>query len=183
MNNLVRELRKMKEASRLTTKQLSDISGVPESTVQRIMTGETANPTMQNVADLVSAMGGSLDELYSIKVSAPKKESDSQTMCHSVCAKRMADITALHERELENEKKHYEKEIGRLTKWLIFVTAAFISLVVGVLVFTTIDIVKGDVGWIRYDEFARIFAHDTTYLNSLVSAAKDMMGGIFGAKL
>ena len=54
-------LKELKEKSKLTTKQISDLSGIPESTISRILSGQTDNPTFDTVCALVKAMGGSLD--------------------------------------------------------------------------------------------------------------------------
>ena len=61
------QLKLMKEARKLTTQQLSDLSGVPVGTINRILSGQTDNPSFQTVCDLVMAMDGSLDELVGIK--------------------------------------------------------------------------------------------------------------------
>ena len=61
------ELKRLKDKRKLTNQQLSDLSGVPIGTVNRIMAGQTDNPSFQTVCDMVMAMGGSLDELVGIK--------------------------------------------------------------------------------------------------------------------
>ena len=60
------DLRKLKDSCNLTTKQISDLSGVPESTISRILSGQTDNPTFDTVCAIVKAMGGSLDALSGI---------------------------------------------------------------------------------------------------------------------
>lgn len=50
-------LKKQKEKSKLTNQQISDKSGIPTTTVHRILSGETENPTFQNIRDIVIAMG------------------------------------------------------------------------------------------------------------------------------
>ena len=57
-------LKELKESCKLTTKQISNLSGVPESTISRILSGQTDNPTFDSVCAIVNAMGGSLDKLY-----------------------------------------------------------------------------------------------------------------------
>lgn len=41
----------------LTNQQLSELSGVPKSTVDKILRKETANPSLQNILDLAHAVG------------------------------------------------------------------------------------------------------------------------------
>lgn len=54
-------LKKLKDESKLTTKQISELSGIPESTISRIMSGQTDNPSFDSICAIVKAMGGSLD--------------------------------------------------------------------------------------------------------------------------
>ncbi|MBR2491819.1 MAG: helix-turn-helix domain-containing protein [Ruminiclostridium sp.] len=71
------QLKLLKEKRRLTNQQLSDLSGVPIGTVNRILSGQTDNPSFQAVCDMVMAMDGSLDELVGIKEETPSSERKS----------------------------------------------------------------------------------------------------------
>lgn len=57
-------LKKLKDESKLTTKQISELSGIPESTISRIMSGQTDNPSFDSICAIVKAMGGSLDAVF-----------------------------------------------------------------------------------------------------------------------
>lgn len=75
------ELKRLKDKRKLTNQQLSDLSGVPIGTINRIMAGQTDNPSFQTVCDMVMAMGGSLDELVGIKTEetpAEKKQANRE---------------------------------------------------------------------------------------------------------
>lgn len=61
------QLKLLKEKRKLTNQQLSDLSGVPVGTINRILSGQTDNPSFQTVCDMVMAMDGSLDERASSK--------------------------------------------------------------------------------------------------------------------
>lgn len=65
------QLKLLKEKRKLTNQQLSDLSGVPIGTINRIMAGQTDNPSFQTVCDIVMAMDGSLDDLVGIKDETP----------------------------------------------------------------------------------------------------------------
>ena len=71
---LATQLKLLKEKRKLTTQQLSDLSGVPVGTINRILSGQTDNPSFQTVCDLVMAMDGSLDELVGIQAETPPAE-------------------------------------------------------------------------------------------------------------
>ena len=64
---LATQLKLLKEKRGLTNQQLADLSGVPVGTVNRILSGQTDNPSFQTICDLVLAMDGSLDELAGIE--------------------------------------------------------------------------------------------------------------------
>ena len=68
------QLKLLKEQRKLTNQQLADLSGVPIGTINRIMSGQTDNPSFQTVCDMVIAMDGSLDELAGIREPTPEKE-------------------------------------------------------------------------------------------------------------
>lgn len=122
-------LTKLKEKSGLTIQQISDKSGVPVSTVSRILNGETDNPSYRHVADMVIAMGGSLDELEGIE-----HHYDTHT----------------HEKHHEKVIALYERSLTTKNKWL---KALFIALMAFVTVFVAIviiDILHGDIGFVRY---------------------------------
>ena len=63
---LYEKLKALKMSKNLTIQEISEKSGVPSSTVSRIFSGQTDNPSFQNICDIVIAMGGSLDELAGI---------------------------------------------------------------------------------------------------------------------
>ena len=68
------QLKLLKEKRKLTNQQLSDLSGVPVGTINRILSGQTDNPSFQTVCDMVMAMDGSLDELVGIQQEIPQAE-------------------------------------------------------------------------------------------------------------
>ena len=57
---MVEKLRQLKEKSHMTNQQIAEKSNVPESTVARIFSGKTPNPTITTVISMVRAMGGSV---------------------------------------------------------------------------------------------------------------------------
>ena len=66
-------LKALKTKKNLTNQDLSDLSGVPVGTINRILANQTDNPSFQTVCDIVIALEGSLDELAVIQ---PKKEKE-----------------------------------------------------------------------------------------------------------
>lgn len=58
------KLKELKNASGMTTKQIAVKVNMSEKTVSRIFSGDTDRPYMDTLYDIVSAIGGSLDDLF-----------------------------------------------------------------------------------------------------------------------
>ena len=63
---LCNRLAAMKERCGLSKQQIAEKSGVPLSTVMRVFSGQTDNPTFHTVVDIIKVMGGSLNELEDV---------------------------------------------------------------------------------------------------------------------
>lgn len=118
-------LTQLKEKSGLTNQQIADKSGVPLSTVTRVFNGQTDNPTYRTIADIVIAMGGSLDSMEGIEHHSQEKTPDK--------------LVDLYERELE----HKNRMIRILFYSLLAVASVFILIVL-------IDVLNGHIGFVRY---------------------------------
>jgi transcriptional regulator with XRE-family HTH domain len=57
-------LKEAKKAKGLTTKQISDITMIPESTIKRIFSGDTDNPYVDTLRRIADALDTSLDHLF-----------------------------------------------------------------------------------------------------------------------
>ncbi|MGM9634874.1 MAG: helix-turn-helix domain-containing protein [Candidatus Avispirillum sp.] len=118
-------LKELKENCKLTTKQISGMSGIPESTISRILSGQTDNPTFDSVCAIVKAMGGSLDKLCGTQTDSVSE-----------------DLSSLH--------ALYEKVIAE-KNWYLKLLIGICCILVAVLVFILIfDIANGSVGFVRY---------------------------------
>lgn len=128
------KLKALKTEKNLTTQQLSELSGLPVSSISRILSGQTDSPGFLAVADLVRAMGGSLDEIAGLKTPEPQKAPEPP--------KRSS--------EYQDIIKLYERSIAAKNAWLKRL-AITCCVLVGVLVFIILfDILNGSVGFIRY---------------------------------
>ena len=122
------QLKEMKDRSGLTNKELSELSGVPLSTVSKIMSGHTDIPNYQTVCDLVKAMGGSLDALAGIR---PAKEAKPEKAGES------------------DEIKLYIQMIEDKNRWLrrLFVICCILmTVIIGILLF---DYLHPTIGFIQ----------------------------------
>lgn len=117
------DLKALREKRKMTNQQISDASGVPLSSVNRVFSGQTDNPGFLMIRDIVIAMKGSLDEIAGIK---HQSSADDQ-------------IIALYERSIANKDR-----------WIKRLFIFSVSIVVGVMVFLLIDILDPAIGFIRY---------------------------------
>ncbi len=93
---LATQLKLLKEKRGLTNQQLADLSGVPVGTVNRILSGQTDNPSFQTICDLVLAMDGSLDELAGIE----KDPEEPEAKAHA-----SQDLIHLYEKMIEHKNR------------------------------------------------------------------------------
>lgn len=56
-------LKELRKSKGITTKQIADLTNLPERTVIRIFSGDTDNPYVDTLHRIVSVLGGSLDSI------------------------------------------------------------------------------------------------------------------------
>lgn len=56
-------LREIKGKSNLSTREIASISGIPEPTLEKLFSGQTKNPGINSIQQLVHALGHTLDDL------------------------------------------------------------------------------------------------------------------------
>ena len=57
-------LKELKKAKGMTTKQIADATKIPESTIKRIFSGDTDNPYVDTVRRIAIALDSTLDEIF-----------------------------------------------------------------------------------------------------------------------
>jgi len=83
----LRKILKIMKAKNLNTKQLSELSGVPISTVNRIVYGLTKDPSVNAVRSIAHALGYTLDELLEFEDDGPQGyylDSDSARIAQEI---------------------------------------------------------------------------------------------------
>lgn len=137
-----------KNAIGMTNQQLADASGVPKTTIDRILRKETSNPTMQTVLDLAAAVGYSFSN-------HPEQDPVTPTEMG------IKDPMVLHLIQVyENRGKAYEERIKRTTshfnmllqeknRWIKFSLLLNIILVVFICGILIYDLTHLDRGWIQ----------------------------------
>lgn len=132
---LVDRLRMLKEKSGMTSAQIAEKSKVPESTVTRIFTGKTANPTIITVIAMTKAMGGSAADIF-----------DDDTQVNPTTGIIISDAEKYH-----NEIVGLYKEMLRVRMRTIKILALILGVIVGILIFLLFfDLFNGGIGYIRH---------------------------------
>lgn len=135
-------LNKKKEQD-LSTQTISDASGVPKSTVDRILRKETANPSMQNVLDIAAAVG------YRIGGEIPKPDfpRDEKFVEYIMLLNddRVSRMKAHHNQMLAEKDRRIETQ----EKWIRGLVVAIILLVVFIITWLVVDVLHPTAGWIQ----------------------------------
>ena len=134
-----RYLAALREQSGLSWAELSVATGLPDSTIRKIFSGETADPRLETISLIVTAMGGSLDAMVSGDKKLQEENADVLHMVREDYEKRIAEIKAsadAYAASLKRDKRAMSIVAGVLVLFLI--------------VFLMLDVAFGSVGWIRY---------------------------------
>ena len=105
-NRCVEYIRSLQKARGFTSQEISNLSKVPKSTIDKILSGLTADPLFSTIAAIVIAMGGSLDEMMGL----PPRQSELKSAEATAYEK---EISRLRQR-LEDRDQAHEKEMNRL---------------------------------------------------------------------
>lgn len=57
-------LKELKAKTKMSSKQIAEMTNLPERTVVRIFSGDTDNPYVDTLRRIVTVLGGSLDDLF-----------------------------------------------------------------------------------------------------------------------
>ena len=125
------KLKELKEKANLNIKEISDRSGVPYSTVQKIFSGETENPNSDAVYHIVKALGFKVEDLY-----------------EEVQNKKMDSVDLFKILEIQSKvNEQYINSLKRDKRVLIIMLSVVILFF---LAMTALDISNGGNGFIHY---------------------------------
>ena len=122
------DLKKMKDECGLTTREISKLSGVPESTISRIFSGQTDYPSCDAVCAVVQAMGGSLDTLTGMKTDTQVKDDNS--------------LIEIYKKIVAEKNRYIRIELG--------ICCVLIGVLVFIVIIFFMDMLNGGIGYIRY---------------------------------
>ena len=130
-------LRALKDKSGLTTKQIAEKCDIPESTVTRIFSGKTPNPTIITVMAMTKAMGGQAADIFDDNAQVNTAPSVPQSVLTEVEQKNL-EITELYERIIKTKDKYIR-----------FLSGALIGIAVLLVILLFLDLLVLDIGYFR----------------------------------
>ena len=137
-------LKYLKTNGGFSWRDLSERSGLPEVTIRKIFSGETADPRFETVVRLVSAMGGSLDKINAIeKIENVEVDDDSRM-------KALAAIKEVYEDRIQDIKASYVERVQALEKDKKILRLIVCILGAALAAILLLDLLVGSAGWVRY---------------------------------
>ena len=105
-------LKELKKAKGMTSKQIADATKIPESTIKRIFAGDTDNPYVDTIRRIAIALDSSLDEIFaeSKVIVATETVKESNAELDMLRAKTTAQETEIL--LLKEQLKHKEEVLA-----------------------------------------------------------------------
>ena len=129
----VEYIKSLKQAKNLKVKDLAEMTGIPESTINNFLSRKTESPSFSMMSKLCIAVGGSLDEMIGLKEIVEKKaeEQSSKELLSSITDIYKEQIEDLKERnnDLKEDKKNLTKE--KLCLYGIIVVLIILEFILG----------------------------------------------------
>lgn len=158
---MIEELRQLKKQSHMTNQQIAEKSNLPESTVARIFSGKTPNPTVATVVAMTRAMGGAPDDVMGGKAendpelmkstggsedkSSAFNRSDSSTQDQN-----SLNDNAFHDKYYDDIINMYKNELKTKNTWLIRLFWCLVGIMAFILFVLIFDILNPGFGFLKY---------------------------------
>lgn len=156
-------LSSLRELNGWSVQKWSDASGVPVSTVNRLLTAHNASPQFCTVASLVKAAGGSLDDLAGIERPAPPPSDGVPPHAQDLLRQNADLVSAMSEqvRQLQFSIAEEKRTISKLRK-----SVAIRNAVLGTFLFLFGALLMWDLTDLRYGFLYRTLgiSHDAQLL-------------------
>lgn len=163
---MIDKLRQLKKESHMTNQQIAEKSNVPESTVARIISGKTPNPTISTVASMARAMGGSAADFFDEKeasfASEKGENTDAPTAEKTEKSGAANESIACAREEHPSEEKYYSRQchediialyqsaIRKKDAWIKRLFWCFVAIMLFISFVLVFDILHPSLGYITY---------------------------------
>lgn len=161
-STLIQKIREVKEEKHLTNEDIAELTGLPESTISRIISGAGKRPSNENVMAMAAALGVSVDRILGVvfKGEEPPKEVETMVESYASVLTHKDDLLAEKEKqlatnnelveEIKKEKDRFEKNNAKLTT-VVFVLGTVLCLCcLALTAYFVYDLLNGDMGVFRY---------------------------------
>lgn len=128
----------LKNKGNFSWSDLSNLSGLPDATIRKIFSGETADPRFETVVKLVTAMGGSLNELIECK------EGEQQDMNVILAMKEVYEARII---DIKTAAAEHAESLKRDKRFLAIAVCVLGLFLIGAVL---VDLFVGSIGWVRY---------------------------------
>lgn len=118
---------------------LANETHLSESTVTRIFTRKSTNPTISDVIALWKAMGGKATELFDETVKVDVVSEAPQVVVPQIDERLYNEVIGIYKDSIKTKDKWIKTLFALLAVLVIFIVAVF-----------TIDIFNGGIGYVRY---------------------------------
>lgn len=136
MSQICDRLNAIKQKSGLTLTAWAERSGVPVSTISRILSGATENPGLQTVVDLVAAAEAPLSDVLPDLLPPPEAAPAAQPS-DALLAEKDARIASL------------QRLASSRARWLRLLAIIATSLVAVIVFLLIVDSLSPNIGWFR----------------------------------
>lgn len=149
---LIQKIREAKEAKRITNEDISEMTGIPETTVSRILSGSSKRPGFENVLTMAIALNISVDKILSAALpdEDPPKPVETVVESYASVLKVKDDLLTEKDKHIEVLKEtheRYKRNNAKLTT-VVFILGAVLCLLCAALsVYFIYDVLNSDVGF------------------------------------
>lgn len=103
-------LKALKKEKRMSSKQIADLTALPERTVARIFSGDTDNPYVDTLHRIVTVLGGSLDDILADTKAVVATESLVEVKETADAAEAEREIAIVENEALKTRVTELEKQ-------------------------------------------------------------------------
>ena len=163
---MVEKLRQMKEKSHMTNQQIAKKSNIPESTVARIFSGKTPNPTITTVTAMARAMGGSAADFFNEDGTEADNAQTADGGTEMIAAAGKGDASdvernvsaddenragnSLREKYYEDILSFYNNALKKKDEWISRLFWCLVGIMLFLLFVLVFDILHPDLGFVKY---------------------------------
>lgn len=158
---MIEELRQLTKQSHMTNQQIAEKSNLPESTVARIFSGKTPNPTVATVVAMTRAMGWAPEDVMGGKAENDPElmkstgESEDKSSAFNRSGPSTQDTkpsedTDFRDKYYDDVVNMYKNELKTKNTWLTRLFWCLVGIMAFILFVLVFDILNPGFGFVMY---------------------------------